>query len=126
MVLRRDAVANLEDSIESGEWPRGLAPSIVGERPNLAGERSIHDIYPAPAGRRTQVRIDEGSQVISKTEEIAGGDHRITRHLSFNDQVALMNERVLKTFAEVIDARGSRRGRRQDVRKDWRCRVAGY
>ena len=61
--------------------------------------------------------------MVSKAEEIAGGDHRVARYLAFNDQVTLMDERILETVSKVIDSGCSWRCTGQDIREDWRGRI---
>src|SRR5215216_2006565 len=61
--------------------------------------------------------------MLSITEEIARGDHCVTRYLSFKDQVALMDERILETVSKVIDSRCTWRCTSKDVREEWRRRI---
>ena len=106
MVLRRDAVANLENVAEGGVWSRA---AVVRKLPGLAGEWSIDDAYSSLCSRRIQVCIDERREMLSVAKEIAGRDNCIARNFALHDHVALMNERILKSVSEVVDAGRSRR-----------------
>ena len=60
------------------------------------------------AGWRIQIGVDESGEMVSKTEEIARGEHCVAPHFAFDDHVTLMDERILKTVSKVIDSRCSR------------------
>jgi hypothetical protein len=106
MILRRDAVADLENVAKVSVGSRA---TVVRERPRLSGEWSIDDAYSSLRSCRTKVRIDERGQVLSIAKEIARGDNRVTRDLAFDDHVALMNQRVLEAVSKIINGRSSRR-----------------
>ena len=89
----------------------------------MAGKWAINDCYSSLSCWRIQVRVDESGEMFSETEEIAGGNNGVACHFAFNDQVTLMDERILETVSEVVDTRGSRRRGRQDVREDRRSRI---
>src|SRR5689334_14676065 len=128
MILRRDAVANLEDVAEAAIRSRtaGRRSAVERKLPDLAREWTIDDIYSSLCSCRRQVRVDERGQVLSVAEEIAGGDNCVTRDLAFHDDIALMNQRILESIAEVIDSRAARRRRGQNVREQRSRWVTGY
>src|SRR3569832_615191 len=127
-ILGRDAVANLENVADGAIRARaaGRRSAVEWKLPHLPREWTIDDVYSSLGSTcRIQVRVDERGQVLSVAEEIACGDDRVTRDLAFDDDVALMNERVLETVSEVIDGRSSGRRCGQNVREQRSGRVAG-
>src|SRR6185503_1865883 len=55
----------------------------------------------------------------------ARGDNCISRDFTFDDYVALVNQWILESIAEIIDSSGARRRRGQNIREQRSGRVAG-
>src|SRR6476661_6132457 len=120
MIFSRNAVANLEDIAEAGVRP---VSSVVRKHPSVACLRSINDAYSTLRGWWIEICIDERGEVLSETEKITGRDNGIAGHFSLHDEITPMNERILKSVAEIIDTGRSSGRSREDVGENGSRRI---
>src|ERR1051325_6816465 len=100
VILRNHIAANLRDLRET----RVRARSDENRRQvSLAVEWATNDIQRHDSTWRRKVRIDEVGQRVAVAAEIRRRDHRVSRNLSFENEVPLMNLRELEIFGEVLD-----------------------